>query len=207
MNPEKSCPICETIHRNFKFCSNKCVGKSQKKSKYTKCLKCGKETSNPKFCSQRCNASYNTKGRILTEEQKEKIRLSVLKKLYPDGNFPARKKKTFLKYRYKDIKFLSENNLFNEATINQKKRILYYEKGNRCEICGYEYTDEKTGKGPFEIHHIDGDNKNWNRENLKIYCLNCHWKTPNYRFRNRKHTEESKEKFRRYSSKKQINAE
>lgn len=203
MNPEKICPTCGTKHHNFKFCSLKCGGIYNKKEiKIVKCLKCGAETTNPKFCSLKCSASFNTKGRVVSEKQKEKTRLTILKKLYPDGNFPERKNKSKFKYRYKDIKFLSENNLFNDCTINQKKRIIFYENGNKCEICGYEYTDEKTGKGPFEIHHNDGNNKNWSRENLKIYCLNCHWKTPNYRFRNRKHTEETKEKLRRGSTKK-----
>ena len=50
-------------------------------------------------------------------------------------------------------------------------------------------------KGTFEIHHIDGDNKNWKRDNLKIVCLNCHWKTSNYRMRNKQQKENSMKKM------------
>ena len=62
-----------------------------------------------------------------------------------------------------------------------------------CE-CGYSHINEN-GKGPFEIHHIDGNHDNWKEENLNVLCLNCHWFTPNWRFRGKKHSEESKLKI------------
>ncbi len=75
-------------------------------------------------------------------------------------------------------------------------KILFAERGYRCEECGYAYTDDsRKQKGPYEPHHVDGDNTNWKKENVKIVCLNCHWKTPNYRFRGKKHSSESKKKI------------
>lgn len=41
------------------------------------CLKCGKETTNPKFCSKSCAASYNNKRRNYTLETKRKISKSL----------------------------------------------------------------------------------------------------------------------------------
>ncbi len=188
MGIKKKCQNCGKEHTNAKFCSNKCVGISQRKL-LRKCLKCGAETKNRKFCSSKCSASYNTKGRARSEEAKNKTRITILKSLYPDGNFPV-KKICLIK---KNIKIIAEEILFEELPVGWKKRVIYYERGNKCEICGFEYTDPITGKGPFEIHHEDGNNQNWSKDNLKIYCLNCHWKTPNYRFRNRKHTARTKE--------------
>lgn len=37
------------------------------------CLNCGKETTNPKFCSKSCAACYNNKRRTRTNESKQKI--------------------------------------------------------------------------------------------------------------------------------------
>ena len=84
---------------------------------------------------------------------------------------------------------------FEEWPPTLIKRILFQEADNTCEVCGYQYTDPQTGKGPFQIHHRDGNRNNWNRENLQVLCLNCHWKTPNFAFRNRKHTKETKKKL------------
>ena len=74
------------------------------------------------------------------------------------------------------------------------RRYLFEEIGNKCQRCGFEYTDSETGKGPFEPHHKDGDKNNWKRENLEILCLNCHWMTPHWKFKNRKHKLESIQK-------------
>ena len=72
------------------------------------------------------------------------------------------------------------------------KKQLFLEIGNKCQICGYEYTDPETGKGPYQIHHIDGNKRNWKRTNVEIRCLNCHWMTPNFAFRGRHHTDKTK---------------
>lgn len=84
---------------------------------------------------------------------------------------------------------------FEEWPKSLIKRYLFEEIGNKCERCGYEYTDPETGKGPFEPHHKDGNKNNWKRENLEILCLNCHWKTPTWKFKNRKHSEITKRKI------------
>lgn len=38
-----------------------------------KCLQCGSDTKNDKFCNRSCSASYSNKNRKLSEETKEKI--------------------------------------------------------------------------------------------------------------------------------------
>jgi len=51
------------------------------------CLNCNKETTNPKFCSKSCSASYNNKRRRHTIETKRKISKSL------NGNGIAKEEK------------------------------------------------------------------------------------------------------------------
>lgn|GEM_PF-3153680 len=112
-----------------------------------------------------------------TKDSIEKIRNSLL-----------------LHYKHKR-ELLLKTTSFNNLPKELAKKIFIEEKKNKCDLCGFEYTDSITGKGPFEIHHKDGNRNNWNRNNLEYICLNCHWKTDTYRFRNRSHTEETKKKI------------
>ena len=48
----------------------------------------------------------------------------------------------------------------------------------RCEECGIT---EWNGKElVFQIHHLDGNNRNHVKENLKLLCPNCHSQTENF---------------------------
>lgn len=181
-----------------------------------KCLFCGGETKNPKFCNRSCAASYNNRKRIVSAEQKlktsETLRTGFLLET------PEAKKKRIEKmkqawvksrgsdWRKKHSRTLSEalkerwgnfikNTPWEKLPLATQRRLFLGDSDNICNRCGFEYTDPKSQKGPFEIHHKDGDNSNWERANLEVLCLNCHWKTGNYRFRGKKHTEESKRKI------------
>lgn len=54
-------------------------------------------------------------------------------------------------------------------------------KEHRCEGC--QLTKWKNESIPLELHHVDGNRKNNELENLKLFCCNCHALTPNYRAR------------------------
>ena len=62
-----------------------------------------------------------------------------------------------------------------------KKRIIN-DRGHKCEgpCQGTEWYGYKI---PLELHHIDGNNKNNEIDNLQLLCINCHYLTPNYRRR------------------------
>ena len=63
-----------------------------------------------------------------------------------------------------------------------KKRILK-ERRHQCEECGnIEWNNQII---PLELEHIDGNNRNNSRENLKLLCPNCHAQTKTYRNRKR----------------------
>lgn len=56
----------------------------------------------------------------------------------------------------------------------------YFIKDTRCHICKIKNEDYRF----FDVHHLDGNNKNNSRKNLVLLCPNCHrletikyWKT------------------------------
>jgi hypothetical protein len=137
------------------------------------CLKCNKETLNKQFCSKSCASSFNSKGRKLSIETKRKISKSL------GGEGIA------ISERIKEIK------PYHTLGIPKRKKILWKEQGCKCNHCDYNLYDPLNG--PYELHHIDGNHHNRQKNNEELLCCNCHNMTPNYRFKGRKHTQESKD--------------
>lgn len=76
-----------------------------------------------------------------------------------------------------------KNEYFNNGNIKIPKviRDFLFEKNNyKCELCGYEGYNIKTGNSILQLHHIDGNSKNNSYDNLQVICPNCHAKTENY---------------------------
>lgn len=77
----KNCPNCgkEITKKRNKFCNQECSTEYQQKLFKEKnpdkeCLECGKKISHhKKFCNNSCAAKYNNKGRVRTEESKNKM--------------------------------------------------------------------------------------------------------------------------------------
>jgi hypothetical protein len=58
------------------------------------------------------------------------------------------------------------------------KLVLIKERGHVCESCG---NSKWMGKDiPIQLEHIDGNNNNNIKENLKLLCPNCHAQTDTY---------------------------
>lgn len=75
-------------------------------------------------------------------------------------------------------KYLS-NEISTKASDLKKRLYSLGLKENKCEICGIS---EWNGKPiSCQLHHIDGNNKNNNIDNLQILCPNCHSQTENFR--------------------------
>lgn len=195
----------DKVYGGGRFCSEKCArGFSTKynrkeinkkvsrtlKQKYPKniisksCLLCNKLFFLPKpssdkiFCSRECywKSKIGTKTNFGQQTQ-ESIR---------------KRKETVKTKNYEKRKSIC----FEELNRYWQKQRLLKENNNCCMECGQP--EEWNGKKlNLEFHHIDGNNKNNNRENCEVICPNCHSQTENYKFRNKKHKKENLAKITR----------
>ncbi len=95
------------------------------------------------------------------------------------NNREDKRKKTIKTWKDKYENKLMEGEKLHIQTI---KKILMNKVNSCCEICGiFNWLENKIS---LEIHHIDGNNKNNNTNNLQILCPNCHSQTDNYRTKN-----------------------
>ena len=65
------------------------------------------------------------------------------------------------------------------------REYVYDRAHYKCQNCGFEGYNKKTGKTILQIHHIDGDSSNCSENNLQALCPNCHAMTENYMGLNR----------------------
>jgi len=73
---------------------------------------------------------------------------------------------------------LFKNGNWNELPLTMKKRKVLLEQENKCIICGINNWCDK--EITFHFDHIDGNNTNNLRENVRYICPNCHSQTETY---------------------------
>lgn len=154
----------------------------EKQKKY--CLNCGKELikGQKKYCSLKCTAQKRKEG--------YKKHFEKQKCLYCGESFiglndrkycsiqcdSAHKKENIIKLFLSGEYYINGNN-----NIPSTIRKYLFDKANyKCELCGYEGYNLKTGNTILQIHHKDGNSGNNKPDNLIVLCPNCHAKTENY---------------------------
>ena len=169
------------------------------------CAHCQSETNNLKFCSRSCLAKSNNTSspkRKKLPRSREEIEqavsnsksysgaLSLLGLRAVGGNFGTLQR-YLEKYDIDTSHMLHQGSNkgrifkpFEGLTSNEaiKKRLIA-ERGYCCEGCNLD-----TWLGlpiALELEHIDGNNRNGDRSNLKLLCHNCHAQTPTWRNRKR----------------------
>ena len=181
------------------------------------CLKCGKELKKgqKKFCSNSCSATFNNKGRLLTEDTKNKIRNSLYKTITPKqkvepikkhkisikkyclncgdeinhGKFCSSKCSCQLKHKESYKYFLNNPSYFNNGGYTPKsfRDFFLIEQDNKCSICNCEpFWNGKYLQ--FVIDHIDGDASNNTRDNIRMICPNCDSQTDTFKSKNKNST-------------------
>lgn len=158
-----------------------------------------------RFCSQKCARGFST--RRSRKDINEKVSRALKGKFFPYKKEKRAQSKTHSETmkKYYEEKFKSTP--FEELSCTQQKKRLL-EENNECYIChqGKIWNGKEL---KLELHHIDGNRKNKVKENCEMVCPNCHSQTPNFRFYNRKQTQESKHKLsiasKRYFSNKNAN--
>lgn len=93
---------------------------------------------------------------------------------------------------------LSEGTASGKLLTGAMRRILIELRGHKCECCGWDKINPKTGLRPLQIHHIDGDCLNNNLENLQVLCPNCHSLTDTFGASNSKSTRPKASQAGRY---------
>lgn len=67
---------------------------------------------------------------------------------------------------------------FSYSTKESIKKNLIQMRGHQCEVCHNTiWNDEPI---PLQLHHIDGDRRNNELDNLQLLCPNCHAQTDTY---------------------------
>lgn len=152
------------------------------------CLQCKKSTSNPKFCSRSCSASYVNKEK---PKRKRIARIVCLNCGKGEGwhvsaKFCSSACSTSYRLRQSEERLLEQMKNGEVSSIGNAsiiKRLLCKAYGRRCGSCG---NDSWCGKPiPLELDHLDGNSGNNTWENLRLICPNCHALTPTYKGKNR----------------------
>lgn len=71
---------------------------------------------------------------------------------------------------------------WDDCSIAEKRRRVLSEQASACLTC--ELTHWLGSDIPLELDHIDGNNCNDSRDNLRFLCPNCHTLTETYRGKN-----------------------
>lgn len=72
-----------------------------------------------------------------------------------------------------------------EKPGNLRDLLLEIGRDYRCECCGQPPVHNGRSL-TLQVDHIDGDNRNQERTNLRFLCPNCHSQTPTFGWKNRK---------------------
>ena len=144
-----------------------------------KCHTCKKETSNPKFCSRSCSASYNNKRH---PKRKRKIVYCLL----CEEIVERRQRKYCInclhKWRWKGDITLGEaiytkhhkSSAF--ALIRSRARRAIKSRVQVCDNCGYNKHVEVCHIKSISEFDLDTLLSLINSdENLVLFCPNCHW--------------------------------
>jgi 5-methylcytosine-specific restriction endonuclease McrA len=144
-----------------------------------KCFTCHKETSNPKFCSRSCAATYNNK-------EFPKIMAVTRYRCEVCGNKVEKGRRyCSLSCRHLDRKIIEGANYQHVKKTRRriKDRAVEY-LGGKCKICGYHKCSRS-----LVFHHINPEekdfaistntNKAWDKMKLELdkcilLCANCH---------------------------------
>jgi hypothetical protein len=150
-----------------------------------KCPKC--QTTHEKngtYCSRKCANSRNFSKE--SRDRKSVAQRNYFKSL-PSVEFEKRLKalrtKEANEKKKKSLLEKSNSRSWDEIGWDSKRRRVIEEQKSKCFICNL--SEWNNTSLTLEIDHIDGNNRNNSRENLRGLCPNCHSTTHTWRGRNK----------------------
>lgn len=151
------------------------------------CVRCNKETNNPKFCCRSCAASYNNEQYPKRQKDASKLVACLHCKNLFTYNVHKNRKYCSLKCANAHRAFIIETQGFGNGHShnNSIRRYLKAKHGNKCMICGQSGEDWNGKPITLIVDHIDGKSNNNTIENLRIVCPNCDCQLPTYKAKNK----------------------
>jgi len=154
--------------------------------KCEKCLQCGKETDNPKFCSMSCSTTYNNKlypKRYKTTQPKERLcvicssprekhRTKYCNKCYQERAIDVKWKETSIE------EIRSQYPYQKSIRIREYARTVYKksDKPKYCVVCGYSKHYEICHIKAVKDFSTDATMEQVNNlDNLIALCPTHHW--------------------------------
>lgn len=152
----------------------------------TQCIYCNETTSNPKFCNRSCSASYNNHASPKRQALMNSCLYCHLATQHPNKYCSIKCHKEH-QYQTKIDAWIAGrlSGLSCGVVTAWVKRWLREERGNRCEICGWDEINPVTGLVPVVADHIDGNWQNNRPENLRLLCPNHDSLQPTYKALNK----------------------
>lgn len=148
---------------------------------------CGKEFDDyskygpRKYCSRKCANSgpwSEEHKKLLSERAKE-----VHANRTPEERRAMAKRAAQVAISNKHQKMLDTPTELLSKDLRKKK--VFLEQNGKCLECGI--SEWQGNPITLELDHIDGDNTNNIRSNLRILCPNCHSQTPTWKRGNKPH--------------------
>ncbi len=139
-----------------------------------KCMNCGNDTTNPRFCNRSCAAKYNNRGIVRNGNESPYCKVCGTKCEKSTAIYCSHA------CRVTDATITAIQN--GTASAKTVKRYLM-EQNRQCSICGLR---EWMGHPiPLIIDHIDGNSDNNSLTNLRLVCGNCDMQLPTYKSKNK----------------------
>ena len=178
------------------FCSLACGAKHQSKvhpvreSNVTEynthpnvCKSCGKnlpyEKRRNNYCNQSCSAAANNRHRnaVITKTVHTCLSCGCEFEGASDRKYCSSVCST--NHRQK---LIFDRIVSGDMTLDERhyRKYLIISRGCKCEECGWDKVNPKTGKCPIQMDHVDGNAENHSISNLRLLCPNCHALTPTF---------------------------